>query len=172
MNLLCRTAMTLSVCLASASTALAQPAASSATLCGLYKQLSDGGKDAFTALRGEEVSTDTWALKGVVVEGGTCVLRSNVKKKVEALGCSFESAGAEDSKKWLDDMTAATRNCMTGLTGFVEKKNPADAADDKDKHRVAWVRKSDTGTVRVWLSTSVKDGKAVNRAIVHFAENP
>jgi len=170
MNLLYRTAMTLGVCLASASTALAQPAASGATLCGLYKQLSDGGKDAFTALRGEELSTDTWALKGVVVEGGTCAVRSNVKKKFEALGCSFESAGAEDSKKWLDDMTAVTRNCMTGLTGFVEKENSADAADDKD--RVAWVRKTDAGTIRVGLSTAVKDGKAVNRVSVRYNDKP
>lgn len=170
MKLPSRTAVTLGVCLASASTAFAQPAASSATLCGLYKQLSDGGKDAFVNLRGKELAQDTWALKDVVVEGGTCIVRSQAKKKSELFGCSFASASAEESKKWLDDMSAATRNCMTGLTGFVEKASAADGDDEKQNDRIEWVRKSDAGTMRIGLSTSNKDGKTLNLVSVRYRD--
>ena len=166
MNLLFRTAITLSVCLASASTALAQPATPGDTLCGLYKQAADSGKEAFVAFRGKELAKDTWALKDVVVEGGTCIVRSNLKKKSELLGCSFESASADAAKKWVDDMAAATRTCVTGLTGFVEKKGAAEEADDKD--RIGWIRKTDAGTLRIGLSVFVKDDKAFNLVSVRF----
>jgi hypothetical protein len=166
MNLLSRTAITLSVCLASASTALAQPTTVGDTLCGLYKKASDGGKDAFVAFRGNELAKDTWALKDVVVEGGTCVVRSNAKKKSEFLGCSFESANIDEAKNWIDDLAVATRTCVTGLTGFVETKGAAEKADDKD--RIGWVRKTDAGTLRIGLSAVVRDGKALSFVSVRY----
>ena len=112
------------------------------------------------------MAKDTWALKDVVVEGGTCVVRT--KKKSELLGCSFESASADASKKWVDDMAAATRTCVTGLTGFVEKKGAAEEGDDKD--RIGWIRKTDAGTLRIGLSTAAKDGKSYNLVSVRFNE--
>lgn len=152
--------------MASASTALAQPATTGDTLCGIYKQASDGGKGAFVAFRGNELDKDTWALKDVVVEGGTCVVRT--KKKSELLGCSFESASAEAAKKWVDDMAAVTRTCVTALTGFVEKKGATEEGDDRD--RIGWIRKTDTGTLRIGLAAVVKDGKALNLVSVRYSE--
>ncbi|MCX7303641.1 MAG: hypothetical protein NTV73_04765 [Hyphomicrobiales bacterium] len=168
MNLVSRYAVTLGLCLASASTALAQSPTAADTLCGLYKQASDGGKEAFVALRGKELDSKTWALKDVVVEGGACILRSNDKKKFEMVACSFDRANAEEAKKWVDEMAAATRTCVAGLTGFVEKKGAADAADESD--RIGWIRKADSGTLRIGISAVVKDGKATNRVSIRLAE--
>jgi hypothetical protein len=162
MKLFSRHILTLVACLAGIPVASAQSAVGD-TFCALYRQAAQDGKAAFTALRGEEMEGERWRLKDVTIEGGACSVRANAKKHTDTVMCLFKSDSAEAAKKWVDDMAAAARTCLSGLDGFVEQ---AAGNDDDGKERVGWMRKSDTGTLRISLSAVEKDGRSQTRMIM------
>lgn len=151
-------------CLVSAPMASAQSAGVGDAFCSLYKQAAQNGKDAFTALHGEEMEGDRWRLKDVTVEGGACSVRANAKKQTDMVLCLFKSDSTDAAKKWVDDMAASARTCLAGLDGFVEQAaGAADSGKDVPFSRVGWVRKSDTGALRISLSAVEKDGQIQTR---------
>ncbi len=163
-----RSALAVFVCIAGMPVASAQSAGVGDAFCALYRQAAQDGKAAFTALRGEELEGERWRLKDVNIEGGACSVRANAKKHTDTVMCLFESDSADAAKKWVDDMTAATRTCLSGLDGFVEQ---ADGREDEGKERAGWVRKSDNGTLRISLSALQKDGRFQTRMIMRQGGN-
>jgi hypothetical protein len=153
-------ALALGACFISSTAALAQTP-SGDTFCGLYKQAAEQGSQAFVDLRGAEISDGRWQVRDVSVPNGKCLLRSD-PEKAEVLACTIDQESEQEARNWAADMTKASRDCLSALTGFSEKAKNSDE-DGAKVERTNWVRKTDSGSLNISVATIVRDGKAQNR---------
>ncbi len=134
--------------------------------CDLYKLAVEKGPALFGEVRGKEVSSGTWRIKGVKLEGGRCVIRQG--DRGELITCSMRNQSPDEAKRWARSMITDTRLCVQAITRFNEK-SVSNSAKETQVERTSWTTRSSGSTLRISIINATKtDGASQSRMEVKY----